>query len=192
MVNFIIHGVLINVMLKKNEQGVLLRLARKTIQDYFKVKKTRIPEKTFLKQKRGVFVTLETLTGGLRGCIGYPLPNQELGLAVRDNAINAAFHDPRFNPLTEKELDNIIIEISVLTLPQKSSYEKIVPGDGVIIECEGRSALFLPQVWEQISDKKTFFEQLCLKAWLPKNAYLEHKTTIKKFSVQAFKEERLT
>ncbi len=176
-------------MLNEEQGQLLLSLARKSIKNYFKGKKTTIPDKEFLKEKRGVFVTIETGKGRLKGCIGNPSPSQNLGEAVVKNAVNAAIKDPRFPHLMEYELENVIIEVSVLTKPEKTIYGKIKKGDGVIIDIGGRTALFLPQVWDKISEKEEFMKQLCLKAFLPPEAYKRKEAVVKKFSVQAFKEK---
>ena len=84
------------------------------------------------------------------------------------NAISAAFRDPRFRPLSKQEWEKVEIEISILTDPRPLDYsdkddllEKIRPGiDGVIIKKDYHQSTFLPQVWEQLPDKKNFFNSL--------------------------------
>jgi len=90
---------------------------------------------------------------------------------VQSNAINAATDDPRFSKVTIDELDDLHVEVSLLTIPKPSSLEEIKKGDGVVIKSGFKSATFLPQVWEQLPDKDEFFSQLCLKAGLEKDAY---------------------
>ena len=148
-----------------------------------------------LKAKKGVFVTLEK-DGILRGCIGSLSEHQELYLAVRDNAVNAAFNDPRFRPLETDELPNIEIEISVLTTPEQISaaspqelLDLIKPGvTGVLLECLGRRATYLPQVWEQIPVKEEFMESLCIKAGLEQDCWKRPEACIYTYKVIAFKE----
>jgi AMMECR1 domain-containing protein len=82
-----------------------------------------------------------------------------------------------------------LIEISLLTIPKKTTYDKIKKGDGVILNQGFYSALFLPQVWDQLPEKDVFMSQLCLKAGLSSNCYLEPKTAFKRFTVEAWKEE---
>lgn len=131
-----------------------------------------------LLEKRGCFVTLN-LNNELRGCIGYIMPVKSLYQAVIDNAFNAAYQDPRFMPVSEKEIKNLKIEISILTVPEKMNYSskdellnKLIPNkDGVIINKNGRSATFLPQVWEQLPAKEQFLEHLCQKAGLSSNTW---------------------
>jgi len=124
-----------------------------------------------LNEKRGVFVTLN-LDLQLRGCIGYIMPLFPLEEAVKRNAVNAAFYDPRFNPLTKEEFEYVKIEISVLTIPKKLEYKnsedlmkKLRPNiDGVILRKGEYEATYLPQVWENLEDKDLFLGSLCTKA----------------------------
>ena len=138
-----------------------------------------------------------TIDGNLRGCIGHIIPRETLIEGIRENALNAAFRDPRFPPLTQEEFDQIELEISVLTLPQELMYtdakdllNKLRPGvDGVIIKKGYREATFLPQVWDQLPDKKEFLTHLCLKAGLPPHSWKTEKLVVSTYQVQAFEEE---
>ncbi len=175
----------------------LLGIARESIEKYLECGEVIEPETDDLKlrEDRGVFVTLEK-HGQLRGCIGHLEAVQPLYLDVRDNAINAAFEDPRFPPVEEDELPKIEIEISVLSKPElikagkpEEYLEKIKAGtDGIILEYKGRGATYLPQVWEQIPDKRAFMESLCNKAGLPGGAWKEKGAKIKRYFVEAFKD----
>lgn len=100
-----------------------------------------------MKEKRGVFVTLKR-KGELRGCVGEIFPTRPLYLAVLKQAINSAFMDRRFSRVTKDELPGLDFEISVLTVPEKvKSWKYVVLGrDGIILEKDGFSAVFLPQV----------------------------------------------
>jgi AmmeMemoRadiSam system protein A len=150
---------------------------------------------THLLERRGTFVTL-TKNGALRGCIGHIIGREPLIEGVRQNAVNAAFEDPRFPPLKKEEFDGIKIEVSVLTDPVTLEHrggrdllEKLQPGlDGVIIRKGGRQATFLPQVWEQLPEKETFLSHLCLKAGLPANAWSSGDLEVLTYRVQAFEE----
>ncbi len=154
----------------------LLKLARQTLEHYFstgKVIEVDVTDKELL-EKRGTFVTLHK-NGELRGCIGHIEPVQEIYKDVIENALAAAFEDNRFLPLKKEEMGNIEIEISVLTQPQKLTYastddllNKLHPlRDGIIIRKGRYGATYLPQVWEDLSDKTEFLSSLCLKAGLP-------------------------
>jgi hypothetical protein len=161
--------------LNPKEQEFLTSLARATITAKLRGEKapqTRAPEEfgadSPLPQVHGVFVTLTT-RGRLRGCIGSIFGTEPLVDGVAHQASNAAFEDPRFQPLTAKELNEIHIEISVLTPPVAISgpQEIVVGRHGVLIEKGGYRAVFLPQVaTEQGWDRETLLRQLCRKAGL--------------------------
>ncbi len=124
-----------------------------------------------MRSVMGAFVTLHK-EGNLRGCIGEIFPRRALVEAVAEQAVNAAFHDPRFPRLRAEELDEIDIEISALTAPHAvGSYEEIVVGrHGVVLSKKGRSAVFLPQVApEQGWGVEETLTQLALKAGLGSN-----------------------
>jgi len=109
--------------------------------------------------------------------------------AVREMALAAAFDDPRFPPLTKAEFASIEVEISVLTpLARVHDIDEIEVGrDGLMIRLDFHSGLLLPQVaTEQGWDRKTFLEQTCLKAGLPKNSYKEKNAEIYRFSADVF------
>ncbi len=157
----------------------LPQLARKTLEFYFKRRRFIPDKKTKEKysEKKACFVTL-IKNGELRGCIGDLEPKQELWRNVQKNAINAAFNDFRFSPLTEKELEEIKIEISILSIPkriyfknEKALLTRLNKNKGIVLRRENYCATFLPQVWEKIPDKIIFLEQLSLKAGLNKDAW---------------------
>jgi AmmeMemoRadiSam system protein A len=183
--------------LTEEQKRYLLGLARDTIELHVGEGKTLKPETDDpeLKKNKGVFVTLEK-NGQLRGCIGHIEAIQPLYLDVRDNAINAAVHDPRFSPVKEDELDDIEIEVSVLTTPElieagspEEYLEKIQAGvDGIIIDYKGRGATYLPQVWDVLPEKEQFLSNLCEKAFLPANCWREKDIKIYRYRVIAFKE----
>ena len=143
----------------------------------------------------GTFVTLK-INGQLRGCIGNLKSNEPLVSGVRRNAINAAFHDPRFAPLSASELDRIEIEISILTEPKPLNYrdgidllEKLRPNvDGVTICLGHASATFLPQVWEQLPEPQDFLAHLCMKAGLAADAWKNSRLEVSTYQVQYFEE----
>lgn len=121
-----------------------------------------------LADHRGVFVTL-TLEGRLRGCIGYIEGIKSLIEAVADNGRSAAVGDPRFPPVTGRELTDIHIEISALTplVPVEGPENIIIGRHGVVLAKQGRRAVFLPQVaGEQGWDRDTTLTHLALKAGL--------------------------
>jgi AmmeMemoRadiSam system protein A len=149
-----------------------------------------------LRRDGASFVTL-TRHGRLRGCIGSLEPRRALALDVRENAIAAALEDPRFPPVRPKELDDLHVEISVLSSPQPLPYDgpddliaKLRPGvDGVVIQSGWRRATFLPQVWEKLPDPDQFLQHLCLKASLPTDAYRRPGFDVYTYQVEKFEEE---
>jgi len=177
-----------------NNQKELLKVARLSIENYLKTKKlsnykTSDPE---LLTPAAVFVTL-TQNGQLRGCIGTTEPHAPLYEAVNQLAVAAAFEDYRFTPMTAVELPKTHIEISVLSpLTRVASADEIKPGvHGVVVRRGGKSGLFLPQVWEQISGKEEFMNELCWqKAGLEPAAWKDPQTELYIFTVFAFEEQK--
>lgn len=170
----------------------LCELARKTLEEYFLGKKFIPDEQTRekYKEKQACFVTL-TLNGELRGGIGSIYAERELWKDVQGNALNAAIHDFRFSRLSEKELSQIKIEVSVLSLPKKINainendlLMRINPGRGIILKKGIISSTFLPQVWKEIPNKIQFLEQLSLKAGLNKNAWRDSEIWYYTVSIQ--------
>ena len=182
-----------------HEQGIALtHLARQTIEAAFDRNGVESPlppelDAPELRQERGTFVTL-TKNGMLRGCIGNIMPRGSVIESVKRNALNAAFRDFRFPPLTRDELGEIHIEVSILTLPEKLEYSgaedllaKLRPGiHGVIIEKYGASATFLPQVWDQLPDPAEFLSRLCMKAGLSANEWRNGSLQVQTYEVQYF------
>jgi len=128
-----------------------------------------------LEQPAGTFVTLKKF-GDLRGCIGYILPIKPLYQAVMENGVNAAMRDTRFTPVQINELIQLEIEVSVLTVPEKiSSYSQFRVGmDGIIMDKDRRSAVFLPEVAkEQGWNREQTLTYLSRKAGLPDDAWRE-------------------
>ena len=127
-----------------------------------------------LQKMRASFVTLMQ-RGELRGCIGSLEAWRPLLQDVQENARNAAFRDPRFNPLSVEELPLTRVEVSLLTPPQAMSFTgeadalaQLRPNvDGVIFSAGGRRSTFLPQVWEQLPEPAAFMARLKQKAGLP-------------------------
>ncbi len=156
------------------------------------------PDDPELLGKRAVFVTL-TLDGKLRGCIGTLVAVAPLWQSVHDNALSAAFHDHRFDSLTAKELEQVHIEVSVLSPPKPLSHSggsdltrKLRPGiDGVILRKDGRSATFLPQVWDQLKTPELFLDHLCAKAGLAQKSWSHHDISIETYQVECFSESEL-
>lgn len=146
----------------------------------------------------GTFVTL-TQDGDLRGCIGTLVEHLPLREGVAANAVRAARQDPRFPPLTAAELARTRVEVSVLSaaepLAVTSEDEALAalrPGvDGVIFAAGGRQATFLPQVWEQLPDPRTFLAHLRRKAGLAAD-YWGPDVHLSRYTVQAWEEPDLS
>ena len=168
----------------------LLELARKSIAEKFGGEKPEFPEGKQFRQARGVFVTL-TLNGELRGCIGFPMPDLPIVRAVYEAAKEAAFSDPRFDQLDEKEFGKIKIEISVLTQPVETKPEEVKVGrDGLIVSYMGYSGLLLPQVaTEHGMSRLQFLEAVCQKAGLPKDTWEKPGLKLSSFQCQIFSEK---
>ncbi|MDR1808711.1 MAG: AmmeMemoRadiSam system protein A [Propionibacteriaceae bacterium] len=140
------------------------------------------------------FVTL-TIDGDLRGCIGSLQAYQPLGDDVAQNAQSAAFRDPRFPPLTRAEFNRVAIEVSVLAPPQPMTFtseqdalDQLRPGvDGVILVAGGHRATFLPQVWEDLPDKRLFLAHLKRKAGLRPD-FWDDSVRLDRYGVTAFHE----
>ena len=145
----------------------------------------------------GTFVTLK-IQGQLRGCIGNLTATESVWEDVKRNAVNAAFHDPRFASLSVAELDQTEIEVSILTIPQPLAYrdtqdliQKLqINVDGVIVRKGHASATFLPQVWEQLPRPEDFLTHLCQKAGLSPDAWKRSELEILTYQVQYFEEKR--
>jgi|WetSurMetagenome_2_1015567.scaffolds.fasta_scaffold103983_2 uncharacterized protein len=177
----------------------MLSLAREAIRSHLETGKTpRMEAKkiaTYLKKQGCVFVTI-TMNGQLRGCIGHLTSIMPLYKDIVENAVSAAFHDPRFMALQPDELERIKIEISVLGTPEKISYSdsadllsKIVPlRDGVTISKGFHKATYLPQVWEELTDKEAFMCSLCIKAGLNPYTWKDGKLDIETYRVEEFEE----
>lgn len=133
-----------------------------------------MPDAPWLRQHGATFITL-TKDGALRGCIGSLEAARPLGDDTAENAIAAAFRDPRFPPMSAAEWPGIKVEVSLLSAPKPMRFADEADlvaqirqdEDGIILECDGRRATFLPQVWESIPDKRQFLAELARKAGLP-------------------------
>ena len=145
-----------------------------------------------LKEERATFVTL-TIGGALRGCIGMLEACRPLVEDVAENACAAAFDDPRFEPLSKEEFDELDIHISVLSPPEEMTFvsekdllERVRPGvDGLILQEGGRRGTFLPSVWEELPDKELFLMHLKMKAGLP-NTYWSDSLRVFRYTAEYF------
>ncbi len=186
--------------ISEKDGQVLVKTARMVVTEYLKngskMELGREIQEDF-SFKSGVFVTLNN-PQGLRGCIGFPLPDKKLFNALKDAAIAAATEDPRFPPVKFEELDSITFEVTVLTPPTKievsESQEylsKIKVGqDGLIVKHGYNSGLLLPQVPIEYGwNEREFLEHTCEKAGLPKDYWKEVEIEIQKFEGLVFREK---
>ena len=149
-------------------------------------------------ESSGVFVTLEHYpTMSLRGCIGYPNPIGPLKRLLVEAAIAAAFEDPRFTPVSEPELSELIVEVSVLSKPEhidssspSGRLKEIKVGrDGLMIKYGFKSGVLLPIVAvEELWNKEEFLRNLCIKADLPEDSWKRSEIDLYKFTSQVFRE----
>lgn len=194
-----------NHQIDQKQGNTLVRLARMTIAQELELEEElslseinqEILSQPNLQANRGTFVTLHK-HGQLRGCIGSLTSDKPLVDGVKENAVNAAFNDPRFPPLSPEEFLEIDIEVSILSQPQPLNYqdpqelisylEKNKPG--LIIKKGFNQATFLPQVWEQLPKPQEFINHLCLKAGLSPNAWQEENLQVLTYQVQYFAEKQ--
>jgi AmmeMemoRadiSam system protein A len=175
-----------------DDQKFLLQMARNTLEA--RCAGSPLPYPTpgsaVLREKRGAFVTL-TVEGRLRGCIGHIVGVEELWRAVRSNSLAAAFEDPRFAALSGDELDQVKIEISVLTPLRRVSPADVVVGrDGLLVERGLSRGVLLPQVAIEYGwDRETFLDRTCHKAGLDYGCWRDAGTLVSVFSAEIFKEE---
>ena len=184
-----------------NEDGeILVKTARQVVTEYLKNRTKINLEQTFesnFSYNSGVFVTLNN-SMGLRGCVGFALPDKKLYNALVDAAISAATEDPRFPPVTAKELEEITFEVTVLTPPEVIHVSDTVEytsrikvgRDGLIVKHGSNSGLLLPQVPVEYSwTEEEFLGYACEKAGLPRDCWKDKETEVQKFEGIVFKEE---
>jgi len=180
----------VDLGLSEQDKKSLHQIAKTVIEN--KVRGKTVPDfkvdSALLKENRGAFVTINK-KGQLRGCIGYIEGRGPLHKTIEEMADAAAFRDPRFTPVTERELPDLEIEISVLTPLRKiTDVREIEVGKhGIYIRKGWLSGLLLPQVATEYGwDRQTFLEHTCQKAGLPSNAWKDKETEIFTFSADIF------
>jgi AmmeMemoRadiSam system protein A len=184
-------------MLSDDSKRVLLAIARDSIASELKDHSVARLDLELLPadlQAPGAcFITL-TRQDSLRGCIGSLEARQPLAADVQEHAGDAAFRDFRFPPLTEPELSDVRIEISVLSAPEPLKYNSpeelpalLKPGvDGVILSRGMRRATFLPQVWEKVEDPHAFLDMLCEKMGFDYDLWRREKLDVAIYHVESF------
>ena len=180
-------------VLTEEERGTLLRAAREAIACELEGRRAPNDEglRPTLTEQRGAFVTLHK-HGKLRGCIGYVEPIKSLLTTVQEVAAKSALEDPRFPPLTAEELDDVRIEISILSVPERVyDLETIEVGKhGLMLELAGRRGLLLPQVATEYGwDREAFLQNTALKAGLPADAWKNPGIAVYRFLAEVFGED---
>ncbi len=186
--------------LDREEKRRLLATARRAIEGAFQGRvappalaplppRLRAPGASFVTLRRG---------GALRGCIGSLEPRRPLALDVHQNALAAAFRDPRFPPLTREEWPDTELEVSVLSRPEPLAFSgyadlrrKVGPGVGLVLVHPRGRATYLPEVWRDLPDPDLFLESLAKKAGLPLEIYDDPRTRVWTYTADAFTEADL-
>ena len=189
-----------DIQLSDSDGTVLVKTARRAVTEFLS-NGNRMKLESDLEEKfsfnSGVFVTLNN-PDGLRGCIGFPMPEKKLSHAIVEGAIAAATEDPRFPSVKTNELNDIMFEVTVLTPPvvvdvsdPMEYLEKIKVGrDGLIVKHSFSSGLLLPQVPIEYGwDVKAFLQHTCEKAGLARDTWKNESVKIEKFEGIIFKEE---
>ena len=189
-----------DTQLSDSDGVFLIKTARMAVTEFLSNGKRMELESKHKKKfsfNSGVFVTLNN-ADGLRGCIGFPMPDKKLSHGIIDAAIAAATEDPRFSPVKINELNDIVFEVTVLTPPVEITVidpmeylEKIKVGrDGLIIRNSFSSGLLLPQVPVEYDwNVEEFLQHTCEKAGLEKDTWKNEKVKIEKFEGIVYKEE---
>jgi len=188
----------LTIQLTKDDKKLLLTIARDCILREFHKEDEQptfddVPGR--LREFGATFVTL-TKRGQLRGCIGTLSSYQPIVQDVCEHAKAAAFHDHRFSPVLEGEMDDIVVEVSYLTDPLPLAYtdaedlkQKLRPGvDGVILSEGHHRATFLPQVWEQLPDVEEFLSHLCHKMGVQGGRWKAATLTVETYQAVHFSE----
>lgn len=183
-------------MQPNGDQGAtLLKLARFEIASKLGHELPSVSQENWLDEPGASFVTL-TRYGELRGCIGTLEAHRPLGVDVRENAVAAAFRDPRFMPLTLAEFDDTRVEVSLLSASEPLSVASeqdalalLRPNvDGVVFEYGHYRSTFLPQVWEQLPEPAEFMAHLKRKAGLSADFWADQ-VRLSRYTVSKWKED---
>ncbi len=177
-------------MLTKEERKYLLDIARTSIEYGVNKKTHTLPDNypDVFRKPSGAFVTIHKF-GELRGCIGYIEATKPLIETVAETAVHAALHDPRFMPVSIDELEDLELEISILSpLKEITDINEIEVGThGIVMEQGLNRGLLLPQVPTEYNwDRETFLSQTARKAGLPYDAWKKGNVKIYIFTAEVF------
>ncbi len=184
-------------MLSDADKRLLLATARLSLEATLG---TRPPAEldtlSVVREPGGAFVTIWRIEGGerhLRGCIGKIIAEEALSKTVVKMTAEAATKDPRFPPVTADELPELLLEVSVLSVPEPATPEDVVPGKhGIILRRGPRTGLLLPQVASERGwDRETFLDHGCLKAGLKPGCWKDEPAGLSIFTATVFDESSL-
>ncbi|HOH46977.1 MAG TPA: AmmeMemoRadiSam system protein A [Candidatus Cloacimonadota bacterium] len=177
-------------MLNPDQRKSLLQLARTSIESRFNGHEPSPSEDPIFRKQYGVFVSLHK-HGELRGCIGYIKGHKALGLSVVEMAQAAAFRDPRFSPVSQDEIPELELEISILgeMIPITGPQDIQIGRDGLLLDHPRGSGLLLPQVAEEWGwGPVAFMQQVCKKAGLSRGSWQDKEARIFRFEAEVFSE----
>jgi uncharacterized protein len=164
-----------------NAEQIILPIARATIGQALGRQTTADESAPWLQELKACFVTLK-MNGELRGCIGSLQVQRSLLADLKANALAAAFHDPRFEPLTNNEFNDTCIEVSLISglepicfINEQDALNQLRPAiDGIIFEYQNWRSTFLPQMWESLPTPEVFMGLLKKKAGLSTSFWAEN------------------
>ena len=181
------------------EQQLLLHLAHQAIEEAIVARPAPLPPPETLSETlqtpAATFVTLHHQER-LRGCVGSLTPRDALFKSVASNAVAAALRDTRFPPVTSEIARQLLVHVSILSElvplppgPLETRLKRITPGeDGIVLKHAGRTATFLPQVWETFRDTEMFLKALSKKAGLEEGTWRRAEVELSLYRVTAFGE----
>jgi len=180
-------------VLSHEEGRQALALARQSLETWVRTGRVLAPQKPFsggLAEHCGAFVSLHTRAGALRGCIGHMIGDGPVGELLIELAIAAGTRDTRFEPVNERELEDLVYEISILSPMRRTAAEEVRPGmHGLYIRRGRNSGVLLPQVATEWGwGREEFLGETCRKAGLPMDAWQDPRTEISTFTAQVFHE----
>jgi len=178
-------------MTSEADRNSIIDLARKTILAAASGEELpAVPDGEVFRRDGGAFVTIKK-NGALRGCIGHFTGTGSLGKTIIEMSASAAARDPRFSPVGPEEVDDLEIDISLLSPMIPANPEDVIPGEhGIYIKYGFRSGTLLPQVAAEAGwDRETFLTHTCIKAGLPTDCWKRDGVQIFTYNAEVFCEE---